>query len=86
MNNTLKIGDQVLWSGGWGSQAPVPCKVTRIEKNCEGGLGDFCDEIPWSECGDRSVVVDLDNNHWAYGYQLSPIPKRPERGEIIKLK
>ena len=26
-----------------------------------------------AECGDRSVVVDLDNNHWAYGYQLSPI-------------
>jgi len=86
MNDNLKIGSEVMWSGGWGSQAPVPVTVTRIEKNCEGGYGDFCDEIPWSECDERNVVVDLDNGHWAYGYQLKPMPQNPERGEIIKLK
>jgi hypothetical protein len=73
MNENLKIGNKVMWSGAWGSQAPVSATVVRIEKNCDQGLGEFCDEIPWSECGDRNVVVDLDNGHWSYGYQLKPM-------------
>lgn len=30
----FQIGDQVMWSGGWGSRAPVPARIFGLgEKN-----------------------------------------------------
>jgi hypothetical protein len=70
---TLKLGDTVNWSGAWGTQAPVPQKVIRIEKDCVGKEGTQCSEINWDDCNNDSVIVDLDNGKWAYGFQLKPI-------------
>lgn len=55
MNYKFNIGQQVMWSGGWGREAPKPAKIVDMgEKN-------------------NQPVYDLDNGHWAYGYQLQEL-------------
>lgn len=69
---TLKVGDEVMWCGGFGIDPPQRAKVTGIEL-CELGekYGDPVEEVEWSK-HDR-IVVDLDNGHWARGHQIRPI-------------
>jgi len=74
MKGTLKLGDRVMWSGAWGTQAPQPTKVESIEL-CEKRhtkYGQPVIEASWAEQVERCVVT-LSNGHWAYGYQLTPI-------------
>jgi hypothetical protein len=70
----LKIGDRVNWRGAWGTEATQVVTVVSMEVNCVEKYGMEADEVEWSECFDRSVVVTLDNGHWAYGNQLKPLP------------
>jgi hypothetical protein len=69
---TLKVGDEVIWRGGFGIDPPQRVKVTGIEI-CELGekYGDPVEEVEWSK-RDR-IVVDLENGRWAKGHQISPI-------------
>lgn len=71
----LTIGDQVMWRGSWGSDAPLLAIVTDIERTHEqhGKYGDTVDSLPWSVVRDGFAVVTLENGHWAYGYQLEPV-------------
>jgi hypothetical protein len=71
--NPLKVGDTVLWRGGWGRNGPLRVKVISLER-CEPGAkhGDDVTEMPWADVPSWGVA-DLDNGHWAYGYQLSPL-------------
>ena len=72
----LKIGDNVMWRGGFGSDAPKPAKVTGIEKCAEGKKnGETIFSVPWDKVDSRKIVVDLDNGHWAYGTQISQMKK-----------
>lgn len=68
----LTVGDTVKWRGGFGNESAKDAKVQGIEK-CKPGskYGNQVDSIDWSKV-DRSVVVDLDNGHWAYGDQIKP--------------
>ena len=67
----LKIGDTVLWRGGFGNHNAQPAKVLSIERCLPGEkYGDDVPVIAWAEVPSRAVV-DLDNGHWAYGDQLS---------------
>ena len=70
---TLKVGDTVLWSGGFGRHAAQPAKVVSIER-CPPGekYGDDVQSIHWCEVKEHAIV-DLDNGHWAYGAQLRPV-------------
>jgi len=68
---TLKIGDEVIWRGSWGSDAPKRAKVEAIEITGGGKYGKPVDEVEWSEVRDRNITVDLDNGHWAYASQIS---------------
>ena len=70
---TLKVGDQVMWRGGFGSDAPKIATVENIElcKYAGAKEGDSVGSVDWSK-KDR-IVVDLDNGHWAKGHQISPI-------------
>jgi hypothetical protein len=70
--NKLKVGDKVMWRGGFGNDAPKEAVVESIEL-CKAGekYGNSVDEVSWNK-KDR-IVVDLDSGHWAYGRQISPI-------------
>jgi len=75
MEGKLKIGDEVIWRGRWGKEAPEQVKITSIEV-CNGskyGMG--LSEVEWSDIklNPRNYVFDLNNEHWAYGYQLTEI-------------
>jgi hypothetical protein len=73
MEDLLKIGDTVLWSGSWGSKPYVETKVTSIEVNCVNKHGADANEVEWDKVVDKSVMVTLENGHWAYGYQIKPL-------------
>ena len=62
----LKVGDEVIWRGSWGNDLPKVVKVTCIEVNDIN-----VSSIEWVNSGSRNVVVDLDNGHWAYGFQIA---------------
>jgi hypothetical protein len=65
MDCEFQIGQQVAWSGGFGTQTPRLATVVDIgEKN-------------------GKPVYDLDNGHWAYGYQLQGLNGNfPQYGEV----
>jgi hypothetical protein len=68
----LKVGDEVMWRGGFGSEPPCKAKVIGLEV-CPAGekYGTPRESVEWSKI--HSVVVDLDNGHWAKGHQISRI-------------
>lgn len=73
----LKVGDEVMWRGGFGMHDAQPAVVKRIEvmesiAQKEGG--EPVAEVPWINVIDRKVyiVVSLTNGSWAHGYQLDP--------------
>jgi hypothetical protein len=71
--DTLKVGDTVLWRGGWGHQTVLPARVEYLDRVEPGEkYGDAVPSMPWSEVP-VCAVVTLDNGHWAYGSQLSPL-------------
>ena len=68
----LKVGDQVLWRGGFGSEPAQKAKVEEIEVCLPGEkYGDQVDEVEWSK--KANIVVILDNGHWARGHQISQL-------------
>lgn len=75
----LSIGNKVLWRGGWGSGDPTLALIEKIEININPttAIGEDVNKVEW-ELVDRSVVVTLDNNHWAYGDQLERYKPEPE--------
>jgi hypothetical protein len=77
-NDILRIGDTVMWRGGFGTAPARPTKVTDIEV-CDPGFkeGTPVDEIPWSEVRGRRVVVSTAAGPWAYGEQISRIEAAP---------
>ena len=68
----LKVGDTVRWRGCFGGDAPKDAKVESIEV-CKSGNknGRQVDKIEWSKVNSRTIVIDLDNSHWAYGTQIT---------------
>ena len=62
----LKVGDVVIWRGSWGNDLPKEVKATCIEVN-EINVS----SVEWDNINNRDVVVDLDNGHWAYGFQIA---------------
>ena len=71
---TLKIGDQVLWRGGFGMDDQrfaevVGLTVTEDERE---KYGKDVEEVEWEEVLSNHCVVSLDNGHWAYGEQIRP--------------
>ena len=70
----LKINDAVLWKGSWGKDNSQIAKVTGISKtkspNEKEGVS--VEDIDWND----NFVVDLDNGHWAYKYQIKATEKK----------
>lgn len=72
--DTLKVGDTVLWRGGFGSEPAQEATVAKIVLVDEGKrelaqVG----EIAWGMVDTRLVIVDLANGRWAYGAQIAAL-------------
>ena len=69
----IRQGDTVWWRGSFGNDGWEKAKVHRIELvrpgQKENGL-----LVPWVPTTIiENCVFDLDNGHWAYGYQIKPV-------------
>lgn len=69
----LRVGDTVNWRGSWGRDPKKPAKVEGIEITNGDKYGYEVSEVDWKKVYGRNVTVDLDNGHWAYADQISPI-------------
>ena len=80
-NNFLYVGDVVLWSGGWGSDPEQKAKVNTITVVEPGTkYGDDVETLHWNFVRDRDCILDLDNGHWCWGFQV----RRLEHGRDTK--
>lgn len=71
----LRVGDQVYWSGAWGKDPKKLAIVEAIEVTNGGKYGRDVSAVDWDLVGEgREVVITLENGHWAYGYQITPVP------------
>jgi hypothetical protein len=75
--NRLKVGDKVMWRGAWGTEPAKEVTVESMQQCPQGSkYGKDIKSANWTVVmGSRKILVDLDNGHWAYGNQLSPIKK-----------
>jgi hypothetical protein len=73
MNETIKIGDEVMWRGNFNHAPARVAIVTRIEitpyLRCK--YGESVPEVQASQ-KDYCVFV-LSSGHWAYGEQIDTI-------------
>ena len=74
-NNKLIVGDQVHWKGSWGSDPQEEVTVTGIQINFESEKeeGYNVEEVDWDRVVGRDAIVDLNNGHWAWAFQISRI-------------
>lgn len=70
-DDMLHVGDEVMWRGGWGKDAPLPARVVGIEKTDLPNQkeGSSVEAIAWKDIA--CSVIDLDTGNWAYGDQIS---------------
>jgi len=68
----LSLGDKVMWSGSWGSDSPKEVTITGIQVNEFNGSkeGGQVEDIDWDYITERNILVNLDNGHWAWGFQI----------------
>lgn len=69
----VKVGTKVMYRGEWGYGPLEQVTIERIELcECEGcKYGDEVSEVSADDL--YRCCVDLDNEHWAYGYQIEEI-------------
>jgi hypothetical protein len=73
MDNILRIGDTVLWRGGFGRDPAREAVVEGIELVAVGEkYGTPTESAPWSRLTGRHAVIDFGNN-WAYAEQIAPL-------------
>lgn len=72
-SNLLKIGDNVMWRGAFGTEPPVEATVEGLEwcKVGEKEGGRELKSINWDKVDSRQLIVSLTNGHWARGTQIS---------------
>ena len=77
MAEKVKIGDTVLWRGGWGSDAPLAAVVDGLDITDEPRekYGTPVQEAYWADVQDNRVLFSLSNGHWAYGSQISEVAR-----------
>ena len=70
MEKTLKIGDKVIWWGGWGKDVPQETTIERIELTPSEGCKYGKSTSKATQKNYRRCVFDLINGHCCYGYQI----------------
>jgi hypothetical protein len=74
----MKVGDTVMWRGGFGMDPPCQAvieQINRTEQRRSKRDGESVDQIEWAN--KDYALVTLTNGSWAYGEQLSPMPGAP---------
>lgn len=72
--NFLYPGDVVLWSGAWGTEEYKKAKVKSITVVEPGTkYGDEVGSLHWNFVRKRECLIDLDNTHWCWGFQIKRI-------------
>jgi hypothetical protein len=74
----IKIGSQIMWRGAWGKEIAKKTKVIGIEVcPLNTKYGRSVKSVSWDTIRgeNRSVIVTLENGHWAWDYQLDEIKK-----------
>ena len=72
-NTTLKVGMSVIYRTSFGCGERAEAKVESIELcECEHEkYGEPMEEVPVEDV--RRCCLDLNDGHWAYGYQITEI-------------
>jgi len=80
MKKTLNIGDTVSWRGAWGTEPAKKAKVTDMQLVPAGEkYGKDVKSAKWTTVEADKIVVNLDNGHWAYGYQLKQVEQKKKK-------
>ena len=81
MDAHLKVGDTVLWRGGFGRDPAREALVEAIELVEEGSkYGEAVESAPWSRLQGRHAVISL-GSHWAYAEQIAPLQGEEQADE-----
>ena len=69
----IRVGDHVIWRGGFGRDTPAIAKIEsmQVTEQPRSKYGEDVAEADWSM--KNNLIVTLTNGHWAYGEQLSPM-------------
>mgnify|MGYP001426017399 CR=1 FL=1 len=72
MSETIKIGDSVVWRGGFGMDMPLSATVEGMEltDNPREKYGESVDEVDLYSVRENRVVFSLGNGHWCYSEQI----------------
>ncbi len=72
MSETIKVGDDVVWRGGFGQDMPLSATVKgmTLTDNPREKYGESVDEVDLYSVRENLVVFDLDNGHWCYSEQI----------------
>ena len=75
---TVKVGDTVMWSGCFGMEEPKEAKVVSMEitedPRCK--YGEPANEVDVQLIKENRVNFVLDNNHWSYAEQITPMEQK----------
>mgnify|MGYP003109825753 CR=1 FL=1 len=72
--NFLYEGDKVMWAGAWGNEPYKEATVkgiTIVEPGTK--YGEDVPTIHWNFVKDRNILLDLDNGHWCWAFQVKRI-------------
>lgn len=68
----LKVGDTVIWRGGFGQNLPLYARILGMEvtkfPRCKSG--EVVAEVSKNLVRQNRVIFDLDNGHWCYSDQI----------------
>ena len=71
--DTMKVGDQVVWQGSWGHDAPRLAVIEAMEL-CEAPRMKYGIPVQEIHLADKNrTVFTLTNGSWAYGFQVEPL-------------
>jgi hypothetical protein len=81
MTSILRVGDTVLWRGGFGRDPAREAVVSSIELVEPGSkYGESVKSAPWSRLRGRHAVIDF-GRYWAYAEQIAPLTGREDEPE-----
>ena len=72
MTSSIKVGDQVVYRGGWGMDPARIVTVTGLEVTDmpREKYGEPRDEVRWEVVEDNRVMFTVSDGHWAYSEQI----------------